>query len=167
MNVNARFRFAISLSACLLAWANPGAADEKGAAEAGWIKDSKGCKISNPNPKPKESVTWSGPCPKGIADGTGVLQFSVDGKEGARYEGDLKQGVMSGRGKLKMADGATYDGDWVDGKPDGYGKYIAPNGSSFVGGWTDGQQDGPGTYRDPAGGVTTGTWKGGKYVGPQ
>jgi len=165
--MNSRLRFAVSLLGCLLASSVSAGADDKASPEAGWIKDTKGCKVANPNPKPGETVAWSGPCPNGIADGTGVLLFSMGSKESSRYEGDLKQGVISGRGKLSTPDGATYDGDWVDGKPDGYGKYNAPDGSSFVGGWTAGKQDGPGTYRDSAGEVLSGDWKNGKFIDPK
>jgi len=165
--MNIKPHLAVSLLTCLLASTGSVRADDKASPEIGWIKDSKGCKIANPTPKPREVVTWSGPCPNGIADGKGVLQFSTDGKDGARYEGDVKQGVISGQGKLKTPDDATYEGDWVDGKPDGYGKYVAPDGSSFVGGWTAGLQDGPGTYRDTAGGMQTGDWKNGKFVDPK
>lgn len=131
-----------------------------------WIKDSKGCKISNPTPKAKETVTWSGRCVQGVAQGKGVLQFTLDGKPGARYEGELQKGVMAGRGTLRTPDGAVYDGDWVEGKPDGYGQYTAPDGSTFAGGWTAGKQDGPGTLRKKDGSVAKGRWKDGQYVGP-
>ena len=39
-------------------------------AEDQYIKDAKGCKVANPNPKPNESVLWSGPCVNGFAQGT-------------------------------------------------------------------------------------------------
>lgn len=137
------------------------------AASDTYIKDSKGCKIANPTPKPKETVTWSGRCAGGFAEGKGVLQFRLDGKPGARYEGDLKKGVMEGRGELRTTDGAVYDGDWVAGKPEGYGQYTAPDGSTFVGGWTAGKQDGPGTLRNKDGSAVVGRWKDGQYVAPR
>lgn len=137
------------------------------AADITYSKDSKGCKVANPTPKPKETVTWSGRCTGGFAQGKGVLQFYLDGKPGARYEGELQKGVMAGRGKLRTGDGAMYDGDWVAGKPDGYGEYTAPDGSTFVGGWTAGKQDGPGTLRNKDGGGVAGRWKDGQYVGPR
>ncbi|HZR02149.1 MAG TPA: hypothetical protein VFA81_03120 [Burkholderiales bacterium] len=134
---------------------------------SGWIKDKKGCKIANPNPKPKETAQWSGACLQGYAHGKGVLQFYSDGKPSVRYEGELSQGVLSGRGELRMADGSIYDGDWVDGKPEGYGKFTSTDGSTYVGGWTAGKQDGPGTLTDKNGKRVTGTWRAGQYVGNQ
>ena len=136
-------------------------------AQDGFIKDGKGCKIANPAPKPKEAVTWSGRCVQGFAQGKGVLQFTSEGKPGARYEGELSKGVMSGRGTLRSPDGSVYNGDWVVGKPDGYGEYTFPDGSIFTGGWTAGRQDGFGTLRKKDGGTITGRWKDGQYVGKQ
>jgi hypothetical protein len=137
------------------------AADDRG----GWIRDAKGCRIANPTPKPKETVDWSGPCTNGYGDGKGVLQFFVDGVAAARYEGELKRGIIDGRGVLRTPDGAVYDGDWVAGKPEGYGQYTAPDGSTYTGGWTAGKQDGPGTLRTKGGETLTGTWRAGQYVG--
>jgi hypothetical protein len=132
--------------------------------ETQWLRDKKGCKVANPSPKPKEAVTWSGACVDGLMDGKGVLQFIAEGKPGARYEGTLRKGSLTGRGTLTTPDGASYEGDWVDGKQDGYGKYKGADGSTFEGGWTAGQPDGPGVYRSPEGEVIRGVWENGKLV---
>lgn len=50
------------------------------AAEPIWIKDStKGCLIFDPSPQPNETVTWSGSCVDGKADGAGEIVWYVDG----------------------------------------------------------------------------------------
>lgn len=52
------------------------------AAGPAWIKDStKGCQIWNPNPNPAPSlsVTWSGSCVGGKAEGAGQLNWYTDG----------------------------------------------------------------------------------------
>jgi hypothetical protein len=133
-------------------------------AETQWLQDKRGCKIANPTPKPKESVTWSGACVDGYMQGKGVLQFATDGKPGAHYEGTLTKGQLTGRGALRSPDGTTYDGDWVDGKPEGYGVYTAADGSKYEGAWTAGQFDGPGSLRSAKGEVIHGVWENGKLV---
>ena len=133
-------------------------------AETQWLKDKRGCKFANPAPKPNESVTWSGACADGYMQGKGVLQFTTDGKPGARYEGTLSKGRLTGRGLLRTGDGSTYDGDWVDGKQDGYGVFTAADGSRYEGAWTAGQMDGPGTYRSPKSEIVRGVWENGKLV---
>ena len=60
--------------------------------DVSWIADSNGCKIANPFPQPGETVTWSGGCSKGLADGDGVMQWFIDGKPLDMYEGTLKEG---------------------------------------------------------------------------
>ena len=51
------------------------------AAQEGWIADSKtGCKVWDPMPQQNETVSWSGSCKNGLAQGRGVLQWYADGK---------------------------------------------------------------------------------------
>jgi hypothetical protein len=134
--------------------------------EEGWIEDKTGCKIANPSPKPTESVTWSGACTGGFAQGQGIMQWYEDDQPGPRYEGSLARGAPSGQGKLTMPDGTAYEGGWLDGKQNGTGKYSAPGGTSYEGEWKNGAPDGRGTMHSGSGEVTHGIWKGGTYVGP-
>jgi len=42
---------------------------------SGWIADARtGCKVINLTPKPPETISWSGSCANGLAQGSGVLQ---------------------------------------------------------------------------------------------
>ena len=46
-----------------------------------WITTTnKPCKVWNPNPEPNESVTWTGPCKDGYANGKGILFWTENGK---------------------------------------------------------------------------------------
>jgi hypothetical protein len=135
-------------------------------AEEGWIADKNGCKIANPTPRPNESVTWDGACVDGFADGSGVMQWYVNAAPGPRYEGTVRGGVISGRGKLTLPDGTRYDGEWVDGKQQGNGTLSASDGSTYRGEWKDGEPDGRGTMRSASGDIVRGNWKQGTYVGP-
>jgi hypothetical protein len=133
-------------------------------AEDGFIRDKKGCKVSNPNPKPEESVEWSGKCVEGYADGKGLLQWYVNGAASTRYEGTVQHGQLSGRGKLTMPDGATYDGQWLAGKQDGKGVQSMPDGTRYEGEWKNGQPNGHGVLRDAKGKTVEGEWKNGAYL---
>jgi hypothetical protein len=135
-------------------------------AEDGFIVDQKGCKVGNPSPKASESVAWSGECVNGYADGKGSLQWYVDGAKSTRYEGTLKAGLLSGRGKLTMPNGATYDGEWLAGKQSGKGVQAMPDGTRYEGEWKNGQPDGHGELRNAAGEALAGKWKEGAYEGP-
>ena len=49
-------------------------------AHGAWVTDPKtGCKITNPNPKPNETITWTGECRNGLAQGLGAVIWYKDG----------------------------------------------------------------------------------------
>lgn len=135
-------------------------------AEDGYIADKNGCKIANPSPKPKETVTWSGACKEGYADGQGAMQWYDDGNPGARYEGTLVHGVISGQGKLSLSNGTTYEGGWLNGKQSGAGVLTTTDGGTYRGEWKNGEPDGAGVMHSASGETVTGIWKEGLYVGP-
>jgi hypothetical protein len=130
------------------------------AAQAGdWVTDAKsGCQIWNPSPQLEESVTWSGSCVQGHAEGKGVVQwlksavpFETDegewhsgrqagnGKQSwpnGRYEGELTEGEPNGRGVLTIQN-LRYEGEFRNGKPNGLGTLRVGN-ESVSGDWKDG-----------------------------
>ena len=114
-----------------------------------WIVDrSTGCRIWNPAPQPNETITWSGPCPGGIATGRGVLQWYEDGKPRNRYDGAVRDGKYDGWGVAVYTNGGRYEGDFVDGKLTGRGSYAWANGDRYEGDFVDGKLHGRGTLRD-------------------
>lgn len=135
--------------------------------DEGYISDNKGCKIANPNPKPDETVTWSGNCKDGFAEGEGVMQWTENKQPGGRYEGTLVHGALSGQGKLTLPDGTSYDGGWLAGKQHGTGVLRDSDGGSYSGEWKNGQPDGHGTMRRASGDAVRGVWKDGVYMGPE
>jgi hypothetical protein len=132
--------------------------------DVSWITDSKGCKIANPFPQPGESVTWSGACKDGRADGEGLMQWFIDGKAIDKYEGTLKDGWAEGKGTLER-EGGRYSGDWKHSMQDGSGRFDAPDGSWYEGEWKEGQPHGSGQYQTPDGRLVTGTWVDGVFEG--
>ncbi len=133
--------------------------------DAGWIADKRGCKVANPFPRPGETITWSGECKNGFAQGQGVLQWYLDGQEDDRYEGNLELGWAEGRGVLVRLDGSKYDGDWKQSQQHGNGRFEAPDGSWYEGQWKDGKPHGQGQYRRPDGKIFIGVWIDGVYEG--
>jgi len=153
-----------------------------------WIEDSKtGCRIRNPAPQPRESVTWSGACPNGIAEGTGILQWFDDDRPTDRYEGELSDGWASGRGiatstviadryegewregwrhgegVYSFANGDRYAGDWFEGMRTGRGTMVWADGARYEGEWLDSKPNGQGVYTDAADAVFSGTWQSGCF----
>lgn len=65
---------------------------------------------------------------------------------GELYEGEWKEGSISGKGKYSFASGAWYDGEWVNSKFHGRGTYLWPNGSSYIGNWVENKMHGQGAF---------------------
>lgn len=105
---------------------------------AGWIADARtGCNVANANPQPDESVTWSGGCVNGVAQGHGVLQWYENKRPAERYEGDMRGGDMSGNGVLVSGDGGHFEGTFRNGKADGLGTWTSPR-ETLTGTWVNG-----------------------------
>lgn len=154
----------------------------------GWIQDAKtGCRIRNPAPQPRESVTWSGTCPNGIAEGSGVLQWFDDDRPTDRYEGEMRDGWENGRGIATstviadryegewrdgwrhgrgiydFASGDRYEGDWFEGLRTGQGTMVWADGARYDGEWLDSKPNGSGVYIDAADATFSGTWSRGCF----
>jgi len=146
-----------------------------------WIADASGCRIWREEARLSLSVTWSGPCARGLAAGKGVLEWYEAGRLEGRYEGEMRgghyfgQGVYTwsngerywgeirnsrrdGRGFFLWANGDRYDGEWKGGRRNGHGVYVWANGGRYEGAWKDDRAHGEGTYRTADGNVYPGNW---------
>jgi hypothetical protein len=148
---------------CLMIFALPSLAQT---ANPGWIADSKtGCRVWNSSPKPRETISWSGDCKIGLAQGRGVLQWFVDGKHGNRYEGEYRGGQANGWGVYTYTDGSHYDGEWKDGRRNGRGVFTFTNGNRYEGEFKDGNFNGRGDLRYADGTRYVGEFKDNKVNG--
>ena len=79
-----------------------------------------GCYVWNPNLQPDETVTWTGGCSGGRAQGVGTLKWVYDGgKKTSESTGGLTDGKMHGQWVLRFEDGQVEEGPFVDGKMHG------------------------------------------------
>ena len=155
----------LCVAAALLAAAAPTtlAADD----EVTWIADSRGCQVANTFPRPGETITWSGSCKNGYADGDGVLQWFLNDKVDDRFEGHLQMGWAEGQGALAKIDGSKYAGGWKHSMQEGVGRYDAPDGSWYEGQWKNGMPNGQGEYHSADGRAFVGEWVDGVYQSDQ
>ena len=154
-----------------------------GKAKGFWVSDpTTGCKTWDDAPEPATSVTWSGTCKDGFADGRGTAQWVIKGKPEDRYEGEMQGGKMAGagilsfpngmryegafkdndfhgRGKLTYSNGDVYEGEFVDDDRSGTGTFTMKDGRRYVGGWRKDLPDGQGTLTRADGSSVSGTWK--------
>ena len=77
----------------------------------------------NPNPKPNETVTWSGTCRTDMPMARASLQWYIDGAPSTRYEGALVRGAAVGSGQADHARRRQLRGRWLAGKQDGKRTY--------------------------------------------
>ena len=90
---------------------------------------------------------YSGDLVDGVREGVGSLAWD----NGDVYEGQFKAGKRHGNGRLVWASGEVYEGEFAAGKRTGYGIYSWSNGQSYEGEWVDDQPDGQGFCFNPAG----------------
>ena len=74
-----------------------------------WMRDGRaGCLIYHPSAVGQgESVTWSGACAAGFAQGSGVAVWSQNGKEAQRDEVTLDHGLRDGLAILRFPNGTV------------------------------------------------------------
>ncbi|HVX98462.1 MAG TPA: hypothetical protein VHA55_01565 [Pseudorhodoplanes sp.] len=109
----------------------------------GWIEDERGCKVWNANPGPDETITWTGPCKRGIANGQGVLIWYWSGSPHGVFIGTLRAGHYH-RGMQVWSTGSRFDGAYRNDRAEGPGVYRAATGEIFAGRWVNGCfRDGP------------------------
>jgi hypothetical protein len=152
MEIAASIRFALlgATLACTLGHA---------ADESSWTADAKGCRVWNLHPKADETVSWTGACRAGIAEGPGVVQWMEGDAPGTRFEGTLAAGKESGAGTLVFQNGSRYEGNFVDGVRTGKGVMTWPNGDRFEGDFVNNRREGKGTLVSSSGYRYEGEWK--------
>ena len=115
------------------------------AADDHWITDAKGCKVLNSDPQPKESITWSGACIAGYAEGPGQLSWMQYGKAEYTFDGALHAGRMDGPGTQRYANGDRYEGEFYADRFDGHGVFTFDNGNRYEGDFVKGMSTRQGT----------------------
>ena len=103
---------------------------------------------------------FKGTLKDGRADGNGAL---VVLHTGFSYTGQWANGVMQGRGILRLENGDKYEGDFVAGRMHGVGRYASSDGSVYIGEFHDGLRDGAGKLMLAEGAYRT-VWRAGQEV---
>ena len=124
------------------------------------VANKPGCRVWVNCYVPDQTVTWSGTCSGGFADGQGTLKLSSSAETGT-----LSNGKRHGRWVLRFASGQVEEGPFVDGKRHGRWVVRAVKGTVGEGRFVDGEMRGPWVYRYANGTVAEGPLVDGKPQG--
>lgn len=135
-------------------------------ATGNWIISTDGgCKVYNREPQPNETITWSGKCVNGYAQGYGKVEWHVNSELHSTYIGDYHQGHMHGKGTITYVDGGEYTGDWKESKRHGSGAAKYADNTEYTGEWQDDARYGKGKQALANGDTYDGDYQNGKPHG--
>ena len=97
---------------------------------------------------------YEGEMKDGLREGRGRLVY----KNGAVYEGEFRNDMCHGRGVYRSPKGLKYEGDFVNGEREGTGKYTYLNGDVYEGGIKSGKRHGQGRFYFKTGEVKECEW---------
>ena len=124
-----------------------------------------------------QSVTWSGACIGGVADGQGTSVWIWDDEESVSDTGTLSNGKAQGHWVARFSDGRTWEGPYVDGEKNGHWveSHVGMLGNILIweGPYVDGERNGHwverfgdrGTSEGPDGGTSEGPYLDGQKNG--
>ena len=99
-----------------------------------------------------QTVTWTGTCSGGRAQGEGTLKWVwEDGEKTSESTGSLTDGKMHGPSVIREADGGVWEGPYVDGKRHGQWVIREADGDVWEGPYVDGKRHGQWVFREAEG----------------
>ena len=86
--------------------------------EGNFLTDQQsGCKVWFKHTFTEDSVSWSGNCREGMAEGVGTIRGFTKGKPTAVYTGVLHNGKPEGEGEFSFGNGRKLKGFFIGGEP--------------------------------------------------
>lgn len=93
-----------------------------------------------------EGNVYEGELRDGVRHGTGRMEWI----DGTVYEGDFREGKIHGNGKMSNPNGEVYTGTFDNEIRHGYGNLILRNGDVYEGSFVEGVISGEGSYHEKA-----------------
>ena len=138
----------------------------KPAGSACWmeIAQQPECYVWNENPQPADSVTWTGECAGGLAQGTGTLTWTSDGNQQTET-GRLQNGTYNGYWVIRFPSGQIQEGPYVDGEQNGHWVIRFTDGGVSEGPYVNSERNGHWVLRYADGDVAEGPFVDGEMNG--
>ena len=127
------------------------------------ISGRTGCFVWNPNLRLGASVTWTGECAGGLAQGTGTVTWAWDGNEQVAT-GRLQGGNLNGHWNIRFESGSVQQGPFVDGERHGHWVIRLPSGNVEEGSFMDGERHGDWIFRGADGDASVRRYENGELV---
>lgn len=108
-----------------------------------------------------ENGKYDGNIVNGKMQGKGTYEWN----DGSKYVGDFANNKITGQGTLTIPEKGSYEGNFVNGKKSGQGTYKFANGDVYEGDWSDDKMSGKGTYTFSNGEKYVGEFKDNKFNG--
>lgn len=139
------FGFAIFLGAMAMA-RSPAPATERQVSDL-----TGGCRVRDQDAGTRKRFRWAGQCRDGFAQGSGVLEWTIDGQPAGWAEGTLVAGRLEGEAHVEWEDGRSFTGTYRRGQASGHGILTFPGGHRYVGSFEGGRPTGEGEFISSAG----------------
>ena len=162
------------------------ATQEQNLGQGQWLKDGA-CALYSADARPGDTVSWTGACVDGYAEGLGTATFTHDGQsqsftanfirgivpdghvisrwgQGWSYDGEAVGGRFQGTGILTTDNSDRFAGQWTDGKMNGFGVLLRANGERYAGDWKNDKPNGAGELRQADGTFVRGLFVDGKLA---
>ena len=113
------------------------------------------CYVWDPHFQPDATVTWTGECAEGLAQGTGTLNWAWDaGLETLEATGRLQAGQRRGQWVFQSGNGTVQAGPMAEGKRNGHWVARFENGAVSKGSYVEGKAHGPWVWHGADGTVS-------------
>lgn len=88
-----------------------------------------------------------------VSEASGQCSYSFPSffKEVGVYEGECRNGIAHGSGRISFPSGGYMEGEFVDGQANGYGEHIYASGARYEGNYRGNERRGTGVYYFPDG----------------
>jgi hypothetical protein len=186
MSWTAKAALAAALLNCGLLTASADSSNTPNNQAGTWLKDGD-CALFSAGATAGDSVTWTGSCPDGYAEGLGTATFTHEGQsqsftanfvhgvipdghiitrwgQGWSYDGEAVGGRFNGAGILTTNTAERFEGEWIDGRMNGFGVLRRANGDRYAGDWKDDKPNGKGELRHADGTFVAGSFVDGKLA---
>ena len=109
----------------------------------------------------EDNTVYEGEFKDGVKCGKGKLTYN----DGTVYEGEFSDNVIHGKGVMKFANGREYEGEFKEGTMNGKGVFKWEDGCKYVGEYLNGQKHGHGVFYWSDNQYYDGMWMNGKQHG--